>query len=179
MARTYADDLAALVPPPPGPNGGSPSVITMDLLNKLREAFLIGANDEQACAYANIAPSTLYKYQKEYPGFIEYKTAWKQNPILTAKNTIAKALGSDVVTARWYLEKKQADEFGSKDEQTVTINQQFNTVINNDELVQRIAELLTRDEQGPDSSPTPAVESPTEGRTTLGSGSGGSEAGSA
>lgn len=94
-------------------NAGRPPKIDNDTLGKLESAFKMGANDREACAYVNINPDTLYEYQKKHPSFTEQKEAWKQNPILKAKNTIYKNL-DDAQTAKWYLERKCKDEFSAQ-----------------------------------------------------------------
>lgn len=96
---------------------GRPTIMTPNTLNHLRQAFAIGCTDEEACAYAKIACSTLYKYQNEHPEFIEEKEQLKQEPILKAKNTIVQNL-DDPKNAQWYLERKKKDEFSTRSELT-------------------------------------------------------------
>lgn len=96
---------------------GRPTVMTKDTLQKLRQAFLMGFNDEESCAYANIAPQTLYNYQEKNPDFLEYKEVWKQNPILKAKAVLYNSL-SKTDTAQWYLERKLKGEFALRQEIT-------------------------------------------------------------
>lgn len=91
-------------------NVGRPPKIDKNILGKLESAFKMGATDREACSYVNINPDTLYEYQKKHPEFTEQKEAWKQNPILKAKNTIYKNL-NDARIAQWYLERKCKDEF--------------------------------------------------------------------
>lgn len=98
-------------------NVGRPTVMTPDILDKLRYAFLIGASDEEACAYAQIGASTLYDYQKKDAVFSEQKEQWKLEPILKAKQSVVKGL-SDPELALKYLERKKRDEFGLRKEFT-------------------------------------------------------------
>lgn len=84
---------------------GRPTKMTKATLGKLREAFLFGATDEEACLFAQINPDTLYEYQKQHPQFSEQKRVWKYNPALKARKTIFDRL-SDPKIAMWYLEKK-------------------------------------------------------------------------
>lgn len=95
----------------PGPE----SKMTEDVLARLRQAFLMGYDDEEACAFAEINPSTLYRYQKDNPEYASEKARWKQNPILKAKATIYGAL-SEKETAKWYLERKKKSEFAQRNE---------------------------------------------------------------
>lgn len=97
--------------------GGRPTKMTPETLEKLKDGFLMGFSDEEACAYAEISKTTLYNYQEDHKEFVDQKEEWKGNPILKAKTTIFKRL-HDVETAKWYLERKKKDEFSSRNEFT-------------------------------------------------------------
>lgn len=90
--------------------GGRPTVMTKETLDKLEHAFSMGATDREACFYAGISDDCLYKYQREHPLFIKRKEDLKESPILKAKTTIIEGL-SDAGNAKWYLERKRRDEF--------------------------------------------------------------------
>ncbi|SRR5258708_9571832 len=90
--------------------GGRPTVITKDVLRKLRQGFMMGFNDREASAYAGIGEQTLYDLQKRHPEFSEEKAAWKLNPILKAKYAVYIRL-DDFNNAKWYLERRARDEF--------------------------------------------------------------------
>lgn len=102
------------------PNG-RPSIMTLDTLNKLEQAFAIGASDKEACFYADISHETLYKYQRNNPGFIERKEALKLRPILQARQKVMDDISKDVATAKWYLERKLKNEFSTKVENDTTL----------------------------------------------------------
>jgi hypothetical protein len=72
-----------------------------EVLQKLEDAFLVGATDQEACICADISPSALYEYQKKHPEFLERKQALKNMPTLRAKQTIVSKLGEDVDLAKW------------------------------------------------------------------------------
>lgn len=94
--------------------GGRPSVMTKDTLQKLESAFLFGFSDREACLYAEIAPATLYKYCKENTGFSERKELLKEQPKMRAKIKVVQAIEKgDTKMARWYLERKDKEEFGT------------------------------------------------------------------
>ena len=97
---------------------GRPPKIDSIILGKLESAFKIGANDREACFYADINPDTLYEYQKKHPEFTEQKEIWKRNPILKAKHTIYNNLG-DPKVAQWLLERKD-DEYSNKIQNKIT-----------------------------------------------------------
>lgn len=88
-----------------------PTVFTKTTLQKLEEAFAWGCSDQEACLYANIAPSSLYAYQEAHAEFLERKEALKQRPVLEARSTVVKALKDNPGLALKFLERKAKDEF--------------------------------------------------------------------
>ena len=95
--------------------GGRPTVMTADVVNKLEEAFSIGASDIEACFIAGISKQTLYNYQKEYPEFVDRKEALKNMTSFAARKVVNdKIIEGDVDTAKWQLERKNKDEYGTK-----------------------------------------------------------------
>ena len=103
---------------------GRPTKMTEETLAKLREAFLWGCSDDEACLYADIDPSTLYRYQQDHKEFCDQKPAWKGSPTMRARRTVVEALESDPNFAMKYLERKLPEEFGlhkeRKNEQQIT-----------------------------------------------------------
>ena len=94
-----------------------PTVMTDQVIDNLKQAFLIGATDEEACLAAGICRDTLYEYQKKSQEFSDQKKQWKLNPILKAKKVIFDDL-KRVSTAKWYLERKAKREFSLRGEFT-------------------------------------------------------------
>ncbi len=97
---------------------GRPTKMTPETVKKLEEAFAIGASDGEACFYADISRQTLTTYQNENPNFLDRKNALKERPVLLARQTVLKAIESDPLTARWYLERRRKAEFSSRQELT-------------------------------------------------------------
>lgn len=94
---------------------GRPHAITNDVLQKVEYAFSIGCNDREACIYADIAPSTLYKYCEDNPDFSERKELLKDKPVLAARMAVVKAIQSGDTKMAWlYLERKRPEEFGQR-----------------------------------------------------------------
>lgn len=94
---------------------GRPTVLTQDAIQKLEQAFSIGATDIEACFYAGIGRSTLYAYQKDHPEFLDRKEMLKERQVLKARSVIDKALQEgDKNIAKWYLERKRKDEFATQ-----------------------------------------------------------------
>ena len=92
--------------------------MTPETIDKLRQAFLWGATDEEACAFAGISKVTLYDYQKKHPDFLNQKEAWKRQPILAAKKKVVEDIKKKTSVAQWYLERKAKSEFSTRQELT-------------------------------------------------------------
>lgn len=118
--KIVRDEKGRIVKPVPqktNKNGkaGRKTVVDDEVLLKLEQAFLMGCDDEEACQFSNISPSTLYKYQRENPEFSQEKDLWKLNPILKATATVYKSLGQPEM-ARWFLERRKKDKFSTRQE---------------------------------------------------------------
>ncbi len=99
---------------------GRPSSVTPETLAKLEQAFSLGCSDLEACIYADVSPSILYRFQEKNPEFRERKEMLKQKLVLKARTVVAEALkNNDENTAKWYLERKARDEFAAKQEVAV------------------------------------------------------------
>lgn len=100
------------------PKVGRPTVMTDDVLDKLRQAFLFGATKEEACAFADIGYRTLYDYIAKNPEFSQEIEKWQRFPILLAKRKVVNEITEDVKNAQWYLERKTKAEFSLRQEHT-------------------------------------------------------------
>jgi hypothetical protein len=99
----------------PKNKGGRPTLMTENTIQKLEQAFSVGATDLEACFFANISKSTLYNYQESHPEFVERKEGLKNQLSLIAKNTLGRSIKNGNETdAKWYLERKNKDEFSTK-----------------------------------------------------------------
>lgn len=91
--------------------------MTPATLQKLREAFLLGCSDREACFFAEISPSSLYAYQQHHPDFLEQKELWKADLTFKARRVVVDAINTgDLRVSQWYLERKAKDEFGLRTE---------------------------------------------------------------
>lgn len=89
---------------------GRPPAITETVLAKLDEGFLMGLTDREACLYANINPSTLYRYCEENPEYSERKEHLKENVKMIAKKNIYTEIGAgDKQLSQWYTERRDPD----------------------------------------------------------------------
>ncbi len=88
-----------------------PSKINQQIIYRLEEAFALDCTDEEACLYADIACSTLYKYQEVNTEFMERKRLLKNRPVLDARKAVIESFRSHPALAFKYLERKRKDEF--------------------------------------------------------------------
>jgi hypothetical protein len=88
--------------------------MTDETLAKLAEAYRWGCTDREACLHAEIAPSTLYEYQKENPEFSEQKQMLQSRPTMIARATVVEALAFDPQLALKYLERRLPEEFNPR-----------------------------------------------------------------
>lgn len=95
---------------------------------KLEEAFLWGCSDREACSYADINPSTLYRYCENNQEFSERKEMLKQNVVMRAKKVVSNEISNDNLHAAQELLKRKegskialtGEEGGPVQVQTVT-----------------------------------------------------------
>lgn len=87
--------------------------MTEAVLDKLRQAFLVGATNLEAAHFAGITEKTLYNYIEKHPEYLQQIAAWKADPILKAKQKVASEIEKDTNTAKWYLERKAKKEYGA------------------------------------------------------------------
>lgn len=93
-----------------------PDKITPEVLAKLEAGFMNSLTDEECCLYADINPSTLYRYIEKNPEFSKRKEALKKKPNIQAKvNWIKKIQASDYQASKEWLERKSKGEFSLKE----------------------------------------------------------------
>ncbi|HWY79106.1 MAG TPA: hypothetical protein VNW29_01990 [Candidatus Sulfotelmatobacter sp.] len=124
-----------------------------DYVADLTAAFQNGFNVDEACSYIGINPSTYYRHLKKNPSFAEKMERAKLFTELKAKERVTQILvkGSDRDAgpmARWLLEKKQPDIYGSQT--IIQQNNQKNTYVNlSYEEVSELVKQLHLDHLGP------------------------------
>ena len=113
----------------PKNKGGRPPKITenADEFNnstvaKLKEAFLDNNTFDDACDYAEIDPSNLYRYIKKHPEFRKKIDGWRGNTKRLAKRNIRKKLEEgDIELSKWTLERLD-DDYKNKQKQEISGN---------------------------------------------------------
>lgn len=82
-------------------------------IERLRQAFAIGANVEIACRHAGIHKDTYYKWIKKDKQLSDEFDSIKDHPILKSLKAVVEALNQPQYAFR-YLEKKLPEEYGEK-----------------------------------------------------------------
>jgi hypothetical protein len=106
---------------------GRPTVMTDDVIQKLKFGFMKGLTDDECCDFAEICTSTLYNYCNQNPEFMEQKERWKHRPSTKAKINIVEAVeNGDVELSKWSLERPNKAEFSPKVEIEADVDAEVN-----------------------------------------------------
>lgn len=92
---------------------GRPSLRTPEIEALLIQALSMGSTIAAACFHAGVSESTYYDWTANDQSFSDRMKSLRQNPILKALSTVYEDL-ENVSTAKWYLERKCKDEFGTQ-----------------------------------------------------------------
>lgn len=96
---------------------GRPNRIDEKMLAKLEEWFMMSLTDDECCLYADINPSTLYRYIDKNPEFSKRKELLKRTPNIQAKANWVKEIKQGTYTSsKEWLERKSRDEFSMRQE---------------------------------------------------------------
>lgn len=96
-------------------NRGRPTVMTAEVVGKLELGFAKGLNKTECCEFAGISRDTLYEYLEKHPDFSDKIEVLQSHPSMKAKINIADRIEQgDVELSQWYLERKNPDEFSTK-----------------------------------------------------------------
>ena len=98
--------------------GGRPTKLNKDVVKKLEEAFSIDATVEEACFYADISRETFYNWMKADKKLFDRLEALRARPVLTARQTVIRAIKDNPDIAMKYLERKKKAEFSPRQEIT-------------------------------------------------------------
>jgi hypothetical protein len=123
-------------------NVGRDSVINEKTIRLLEEAFIRSYTDLEACLFAGIGKTAFYKYKKENKDFAERIEVLKKHVLLTAKqNIVDKIEVGDTDTSKWYLERKNKDEFSTRIE-SINTNLDFEMKDEDDKILKESAKKL-------------------------------------
>lgn len=96
---------------------GRPTIITEAVVAKLEYGFMRGLNITECCHYADISRNCFYEYLEKNPAFKDRMEELKSHPSTKAKLNITEAIEEgDADLAKWWLERRNKDEFSLKQE---------------------------------------------------------------
>jgi hypothetical protein len=99
--------------------GGRPTKITPECIQKLEDAYLIGATNLEASIYAGISESLLYEFKKENPKFVERIKALRDDTTFCAKLNLRNSIkDGNLYDSKWHLERRDP-EYKPKSSQDV------------------------------------------------------------
>lgn len=98
---------------------GQPTVITPEVVSILIGCFQDGLNITQACWQANISRETYYYRYNSDPEFSDKMDRARQFLSMNARKKVKEAVTKgDMKTVRWYLERRDKDEYSARTEIT-------------------------------------------------------------
>lgn len=137
---------------------GRPTVMTLEVIQRLEHAFSLSCSDVLACKFAGIALQTLYDYIAKNPEFSVRKETLKSNLALKAVANIAESIkNKNTDESKWYLERKVKSEYSPRVETTGADGEPLNqptidlSKLNDNEL-RSFAKLIEKSKSEPDQS---------------------------
>lgn len=104
---------------------------TEGILDIIKECWAKGCNDKEACMIAGIDKKSLNRWlygegeDKKFliEGLLEERELLRSNPSYMARSNVYKSLKKgNVETSKWYLERKEKDEFSTKATNEMEVN---------------------------------------------------------
>ena len=113
-----------------GTNRGRPTVMTEEIVGKIEFGFMKGLNVTECCHYADISRNAFYEYCEKNPDFKDRIEELKSNPSTKAKLNVVEAIeNGDTDLSKWWLERRNKDEFSLKQELSADVNEKVNISI--------------------------------------------------
>lgn len=110
-----------------GTNRGRPTVMTDAIVSKIEYGFMKGLNVTECCHYADISRNCFYEYLEKNPDFKDRIEELKSNPSTKAKLNVVEAIeNGDTDLSKWWLERKNRDEFSLKQEIQANVSYEDN-----------------------------------------------------
>jgi hypothetical protein len=111
-------------------NSGRNTVITDEVVLELIKAFHDGLNIQQACWQSEISRNAYYDRYNIDPIFKDKMDRARQFLSMNSRLKIREAImAGDLKTARWYLERRDKDDFSSRTEVTGRNGKPLNPVV--------------------------------------------------
>ena len=113
-----------------GTNRGRPTVMTDEVVSKMEYGFMKGLNVTECCHYADISRTAFYDYLEKNPEFADRIEELRSNPSTRAKLNVVEAIeNGDTDLSKWWLERKNKEEFSTKQEVAADVNEKVNITV--------------------------------------------------
>ncbi|MBP9759261.1 hypothetical protein KBD45_06200 [Candidatus Dojkabacteria bacterium] len=95
---------------------GRPTVVTEQVLSKLKAVLQRGISVKKACIYARIGEKTFYRHYNNDSVFRQFIEDCRDYVTIVAGEVITEDItkNKNVSTAKWWVERKDSDEFSLK-----------------------------------------------------------------
>ncbi len=92
---------------------GRPTVITPKVVRELQSCLELGMSVREACSQSGISHEAYYYRLRKDEQFADKMYNSQQQPTIKAKMLLVAAISNgDLKSAKWWLERKEAQEFG-------------------------------------------------------------------
>jgi ACT domain-containing protein len=113
-----------------GTNRGRPTIVTDAVVAKLEYGFMKGLNVTECCHYADISRNCFYEYLEKNPDFKDRIEELRSNPSTKAKLNVVEVIeNGDTDLSKWWLERRNKDEFTTKQEIDADVKEKVNITI--------------------------------------------------
>jgi hypothetical protein len=96
---------------------GRPTKMTKETIAKLEFAYSCNCNDTEACLYAEIADTTLDRYEEKHPEFRSRKAMLRSKPRMTSKIIQSGKLNEGCAKTAEFILVHTDDEYQTKQKQ--------------------------------------------------------------
>jgi ACT domain-containing protein len=109
---------------------GRPTIMTDAIVSKLEYGFMKGLNVTECCHYADISRNCFYEYLDKNPEFKDRIEELKSCTSARAKLNVSEAIDNgDKELSKWWLERRNKDEFSVKQEVAADVQSKVNIVV--------------------------------------------------
>ena len=98
------------------------SKLTPENILKLEQVYSLDASFGEVATYLDVAPQTIYNWEKANPKLFEKLHRLSEKPVLKARQTVIQKLGENYSDAMDYLSRKKKSEFSTRQEVSGELN---------------------------------------------------------
>ncbi len=108
-----------------------------DVVSKLVASFHSGLTVRQACWQSGISHDAFYARMRDDADFSDTMTKAQAMPSLSARSVITQAIAQgDVSAAKWWLERRDREDFGKAEQQSAQVVQEEEVVMTEERTIE-------------------------------------------